>query len=84
MGSGLSMASVNKIKELASQREYSLALDIIDSQDLSKSLNSQFLRLCGEAFGSALTFGSVGAASAPGQINAEDLREILALIHANS
>ena len=41
-------------------------------------------RLCGEAFGSALTFGSVGAASAPGQINAEDLREILALIHANS
>ena len=50
MGSGLSMASVNKIKELASQREYSLALDIIDSQDLSKSLNSQFLRLCGEIY----------------------------------
>ena len=50
MGSGLSMASVNKIKELAAQREYSLALDIIDSQDLSKSLNPQFLRLCGEVF----------------------------------
>ena len=50
MGSGLSMASVNKIKELANQREYSLALDIIDSQDLSKSLNPQFLRLCGEIF----------------------------------
>ena len=50
MGSGLSMASVNKIKELAAQREYSLALDIIDSQDLSKSLNPQFLKLCGEVF----------------------------------
>ena len=50
MGSGLSMASVNKIKELAAQREYSLALDIIDSQDLSKSLNPQFLKLCGEIF----------------------------------
>ena len=50
MSQGLSMASVNKIKELANQREYSLALDIIDSQDLSKSLNPQFLRLCGEIF----------------------------------
>ncbi|MGN0152507.1 MAG: hypothetical protein ACI39Q_08535, partial [Wujia sp.] len=50
MGSGLSMASVNKIKELANAREYSLALDIIDSQDLSRSLNPQFLRLCGEVY----------------------------------
>ncbi|MDE6026441.1 MAG: hypothetical protein K2G45_13440, partial [Lachnospiraceae bacterium] len=44
------MASVNKIKELANQREYSLALEIVDSQDLSKSLNPQFLRLCGDIF----------------------------------
>lgn len=41
-------------------------------------------RLCGEAFGSALTFGTVGAASAPGQMNATDLRRILELIHMNS
>jgi 3-dehydroquinate dehydratase-1 len=41
-------------------------------------------RLCGEAFGSALTFGSVGKTSAPGQMNAEDLRRILDLIHINS
>ena len=41
-------------------------------------------RLCGEAFGSALTFGSVGAASAPGQMNAGDLRRVLDLIHINS
>ena len=50
MGSGLSMTSVNKIKELAEQREYELALDILDSQDLSKSLNPQFLRVCGDIY----------------------------------
>ena len=50
MGSGLSMTSVNKIKELAAAREYSLALEIIDSQDLTKSLNPQFVRLCGEIY----------------------------------
>ena len=37
-------------------------------------------RLSGETFGSALTFGAVGKASAPGQMNASDLREILTLI----
>ncbi len=50
MGSGLSMTSVNKIKELAEQREYELALEILDSQDLSKSLNPQFLRVCGDIY----------------------------------
>ena len=50
MSSGLSMASVNKIKELTNAREYNLALDIIENQDLSKSLNPQFLRLCGEVY----------------------------------
>lgn len=50
MGSGLSMTSVNKIKELAEAREYSLALEIIDSQDLTKSLNPQFVRLCGDVY----------------------------------
>lgn len=53
MGAGLSMASVNKIKELANAREYSLALEIVDSQDLSKSLNPQFLRLCGDIYSHA-------------------------------
>ncbi|MCM1288891.1 MAG: hypothetical protein NC240_11330 [Clostridium sp.] len=47
------MASVNKIKELANAREYSLALEIVDSQDLSKSLNPQFLRLCGDIYSHA-------------------------------
>lgn len=41
-------------------------------------------RLCGEAFGSALTFGSAGVASAPGQIGAQELRQVLEIIHRNS
>ena len=40
-------------------------------------------RLCGEVFGSALTFGSAGKASAPGQMKAEDLRTVLELLHNN-
>ncbi len=50
MSSGLSMASVNKIKDLASRHEYSVAVDILDSQQLEKSLNPQFLRVCGEVY----------------------------------
>lgn len=38
-------------------------------------------RLAGEQFGSAVTFGSVGRASAPGQIPAAELREILEKLH---
>ena len=50
MSSGLSMTSVNKIKELAEAKEYSLAVEILDSQNLEKSLNPQFLRVCGEVY----------------------------------
>ena len=39
-------------------------------------------RLAGETFGSVLTFGTVGAASAPGQVDAARLRDALDLIHA--
>ena len=39
-------------------------------------------RLAGEPFGSSLTFGTVGAASAPGQVDAGALRAALELIHA--
>lgn len=38
-------------------------------------------RMCGEVFGSAMTFGAVGKASAPGQMAVEDLRAVLNLIH---
>lgn len=38
-------------------------------------------RICGEVFGSAITFGAVKKASAPGQMRTEDLRAVLALLH---
>ena len=38
-------------------------------------------RLCGEQFGSCVTFGSAGKASAPGQIEARALRTILETLH---
>ncbi len=38
-------------------------------------------RLCGEVFGSALTFGAAGKASAPGQMGVEDLKTVLHLLH---
>ena len=41
-------------------------------------------RLCGEVFGSAITFGAVGRTSAPGQMDARDLRTALELIHKAS
>ena len=39
-------------------------------------------RMAGEAFGSAVTFGSVKNASAPGQMNATGLRDALELLHS--
>ena len=38
-------------------------------------------RLCGEVFGSALTFGAAKKASAPGQMGVNDLNTILDLLH---
>ena len=38
-------------------------------------------RMCGEVFGSALTFGTAGKASAPGQIEVGKLREVLEIFH---
>ena len=38
-------------------------------------------RLCGEQFGSAITFGSAGKASAPGQIEAAELKKVLEILH---
>lgn len=38
-------------------------------------------RLCGEVFGSALTFGAAKKASAPGQMGVRDLETVLELLH---
>lgn len=40
-------------------------------------------RICGESFGSAISFGNVGQSSAPGQIDAEVLFNILRKKHEN-
>lgn len=41
-------------------------------------------RICGETFGSALTFGSAGTASAPGQLEVSELHRCLLLLHKNA
>lgn len=38
-------------------------------------------RLCGEVFGSAVTFGAAGEVSAPGQIGVSELADVLGLLH---
>lgn len=38
-------------------------------------------RLAGEVFGSAMTFGAAKKASAPGQIDVNELRHVLDLLH---
>ena len=40
-------------------------------------------RICGETFGSCITFGADGAGSAPGQLQADDLAQILDTLHAS-
>lgn len=48
---------------------------------MSMAATGVISRLCGEIFGSALTFGAVGKSSAPGQIDAEELKKVLNIIH---
>lgn len=38
-------------------------------------------RLCGEVFGSSMTFAAAGKTSAPGQMHAEDVNTVLTLLH---
>lgn len=40
-------------------------------------------RICGEAFGSCMTFGTLGKTSAPGQIECEQLKQATMIIHNN-
>lgn len=41
-------------------------------------------RIAGESFGSAVTFGCIGKPSAPGQLEAEQLRQLLTVLHDHS
>lgn len=48
---------------------------------MAMSAGGVLSRLCGEMFGSAMTFGTVGQASAPGQIPVERLNAAMEIIH---
>ena len=48
---------------------------------MSMSGTGVISRLCGEVFGSALTFGAAKKASAPGQMGVNDLSTVLTLLH---
>ena len=48
---------------------------------MSMGRNGVISRICGEFFGSAITFGSVTESSAPGQIPAAELSELLTILH---
>ena len=50
MSKGISISSINQIKELAEEKRYAEALEILDTQDLNRSINPQFLRISGEIF----------------------------------
>ena len=49
---------------------------------MSMSQTGVISRLCGETFGSSVTFGALGTTSAPGQIDAIALKNILQLLHS--
>ena len=48
---------------------------------MSMAATGVISRLCGEVFGSAMTFGAVGKVSAPGQIPVGQLAECLSILH---
>ena len=48
---------------------------------MSMSRDGVISRLAGEIFGSAITFGAAGKASAPGQIPVQELRKVLEILH---
>ncbi len=50
MSTGISISSINRIKELAEQKKFKEALEILDTQNLDKSINPQFLKISGEIF----------------------------------
>lgn len=67
---------------LAATAEYSARPDARPAITMAMGPLGVVSRIAGETFGSAVTFGTVGAASAPGQVDAAALRAALDLIHA--
>lgn len=84
-------ADILKIAVMPKSREDVLALLSVTSQMANQTVCPLITmamgplgvvsRMAGEAFGSAVTFASAGAASAPGQIDAGKLRQVLETLH---
>lgn len=68
---------------LAATQEMSERYADVPIVTMSMSDIGMVSRLCGEVFGSALTFGCAEKASAPGQIAAEELLAVLEVFHKN-
>lgn len=51
---------------------------------MSMSGDGVISRICGEVFGSALTFGAAGKGSAPGQMDVNELWEVLTILHSSA
>jgi 3-dehydroquinate dehydratase-1 len=66
---------------LAATRDYADRPDARPAITMAMGPLGVVSRIAGETFGSVLTFGTVGAASAPGQVDALALRATLDLIH---
>ena len=50
MKKSLNMQHINLVKELVEQQKFQDAVEVIDQVDITKSLNPQFLKLCGEVY----------------------------------
>ncbi|MGT2425976.1 type I 3-dehydroquinate dehydratase [Amnibacterium kyonggiense] len=66
---------------LAATAEYGARPDARPAVTMAMGALGVVSRIAGETFGSCLTFGTVGAASAPGQVDARRLRDALDLVH---
>jgi 3-dehydroquinate dehydratase-1 len=66
---------------LAATRGYTARPDARPAITMAMGPLGVVSRIAGETFGSCLTFGTVGAASAPGQVDAVGLRAALELVH---
>lgn len=88
-------ADVPKLAVMPHSREDVMALMEATMQTKEKFLDVPLItmsmgdlgkisRIAGESFGSALTFGCIGKASAPGQIEADCLRQTLQMLHVTN
>lgn len=69
---------VNKLLDATTMAFFDMDIPIVT---MSMGKIGAISRISGEVFGSAITFGTVGKASAPGQINVDDLSYMLEVIH---